>query len=88
MVKSFVVSAIVLVSGLIVPTSALAQTTTLEPGVCTSVYGGGVICGAKHEVVETGLGENLALVGALALGASGVLLFINRKNLFRLSKNA
>lgn len=83
--KRLIVSLTLLVAGLLSPVNALAQTTTLEPGVCTSVYGGGVVCGAKHEVVETGIGENLALVGALALGASGVLLFISRKNLFKLS---
>lgn len=62
------------------PASVKAQTTTLEPGVCTTVYGGGVVCGAKHEVVETGLGENLAMVGALSILASGVLVYLNRKS--------
>lgn len=48
--------------------------------VCPQPYGGGVVCGAKtHEPVETGLAENLGLVGALALGASGLLLHFSKK---------
>ena len=74
--RKILVSLSLVLTGLLVPASVFAQTTTLEPGVCTSVYGGGVVCGAKHEVVETGLGENLALVGALALG---VLLFLSKR---------
>ncbi len=78
--RKILVSLSLILTGLFVPAGVLAQTTTLEPGVCTSVYGGGVVCGAKHEVVETGIGENLALVGALSILASGVLLYFAKKN--------
>lgn len=80
MMKSLIVSLALLAASLTAPMVSLAQTTTLEPGVCTTVYGGGVVCGAKHEVVETGLGENLAMVGALSILASGVLAYLNRKS--------
>ncbi|MEJ2441789.1 MAG: hypothetical protein P8Y06_02630, partial [Patescibacteria group bacterium] len=43
---------------------------------CVSVYGGGVVCGAEtHETVETGLGDNPAVLGAGLLMASGILLY-------------
>lgn len=58
------------------PKSIFAQ----EAQICPQPYGGGVVCGVKtHEPVETGLAENLALVGALAVGVSGVLLFLSKK---------
>ena len=67
-------------SALLVPASVLAQTTNLEPGVCVSVYGGGVVCGAKHEVVPTALGDiNPALLGAGFLTASAALFIFSRK---------
>jgi len=76
-----VVFLFLILAGLFAPVSISA-----EEIICPQPYGGGVVCGVKtHEPVETGLGENLALVGALALGASGILLFVSRKNLFKLS---
>jgi hypothetical protein len=77
--RKVIVALVLLAAGLLSPAFSYAQ-TTLEPGVCTSVYGGGVICGAKHEVVETGLGENLALVGGLSILTSGVLLYFAKRN--------
>ena len=74
MLKTLAIS-VLLLTGLLMPASIRAQEQ-----VCTQVYGGGVVCGVKHEVVETGLGENLALVGALSLVASGVLLFLAKRN--------
>ncbi len=46
--------------------------------VCTQPYGSGVVCGV-HTVVETGIGENLAMAGAGLIGASGVLQFFAKK---------
>jgi hypothetical protein len=71
--KRLIVSLVLLVV-LALPGQALAQEQ-----VCTSVYGGGVVCGARHEVVDTGIAENIALVGALSMGASGVLLFLSKR---------
>ncbi len=76
MKKLISVFALVLALGVWSPSSALAQEQ-----ICPQPYGGGVVCGVKtHEPVETGLGENLALVGALALGASGFILFLAKRN--------
>lgn len=51
-----------------------------EPIICPQPYGGGVVCGIKtHETVNTGLGENLVLMGGAALGVSGILLFLSKK---------
>ena len=67
-------------TALLVPASVLAQTTNLEPGVCVSVYGGGVVCGAKHEVVPTALGDfNPGIMGAGLVITSGFLVYLSRK---------
>lgn len=51
-----------------------------EKVVCPQPYGGGVVCGVKtHKPVETGLSENLALAGILALGASGFFAKLSKK---------
>ena len=52
-----------------------------EAIICPQPYGGGVVCGIKtHEPVDAGLGENMALAGVLALGASGILRFLSKKS--------
>lgn len=62
------------------PKAAYAQTTTVQPGVCVSVYGGGVVCGAKHEVVDTAFGDiNPAILGVIFTLASGALFLLSRK---------
>lgn len=53
----------------------LAQETQI---ICPQPYGGGVVCGI-HTPVNTGLGDNLALVGAGLLVASVVFLFLSKK---------
>lgn len=51
-----------------------------EKVICPQPYGGGVVCGVKtHKPVEAGLAENLALAGALAIGASGIFLHLSKK---------
>jgi len=51
-----------------------------EVQVCTTYYGGGVVCGAKHEVVDTDLGDvNTYVIGAGLLAASFVLFKLSRK---------
>jgi hypothetical protein len=41
--------------------------------ICTQVYGGGVVCGV-HTPVETGVGDNLGLIGVGLLVSSLVIL--------------
>jgi hypothetical protein len=52
-----------------------------EDQVCTQVYGGGVVCGAKHEAVDTGIENvlNPTVLGVLSLGASGILLVLSKR---------
>lgn len=48
--------------------------------ICPQPYGGGVVCGVQtHVPVNTGIGDNLALIGSGFLGASGVLAYFSRK---------
>ena len=77
--KSLVLALSLFAVTLFVPASSFAQTTNLEPGVCVSVYGGGVVCGAKHEVVPTALGDNLLILGGAFLVASAALFLFSRK---------
>lgn len=75
----FVILASIFV-GFSLPSVAKAAEVGDEEIICPQPYGGGVVCGIKtHVPVETGLGDNLALVGALSLGVSGVLLFFSKK---------
>lgn len=51
-----------------------------EVVICPQPYGGGVVCGVKtHEPVETGLAENLALIGAGLLASSAILVIISKR---------
>lgn len=62
-------------AALFVPKAVLAQEQ-----ICTQVYGGGVVCGAKHEVVDTDLGDiNPQILGAGLLLASGLFYKLSRK---------
>lgn len=85
MFRNFVVVlALLALTGLIKPAISLASEVTDSVPTCTSVtqYGGSVsyICGAStHVPVNTGLGENLALIGALTLLSSGFLLFLSHR---------
>jgi len=72
-----------LVSGLLGMAFVAKPVVAEETCVTVQQYGNAVsyICGAKtHEPVETGLAENLALVGGLSVMASGVLQFIAKRN--------
>lgn len=53
----------------------LAQETQI---ICPQPYGGGVVCGI-HTPVNTGLGDNLAVVGAVLLVTSLIFLVLSRK---------
>ena len=60
------------------PTNVRAEDEVI---ICPQPYGGGVVCGVKtHEPVDAGIGENMALIGILSLGASGILLRLSKKS--------
>jgi LPXTG-motif cell wall-anchored protein len=46
--------------------------------ICPEPYGGGVVCGI-HTPVNTGIGDNLAVVGGVLLVSSLVFLFLSKK---------
>lgn len=67
---------------LFAPFVASAEEQTVAPGVCVQVYGGGVVCGAQapeHKPVETGLADNLGVLGLGFVATSGALLFLSKK---------
>jgi hypothetical protein len=79
--KSIFISTLLFIAGLVSPVFTYAQQAATT---CTAVtqYGGAVsyICGAEtHVPVATGVGDNLALVGAMALGASALLFYLSKK---------
>lgn len=46
--------------------------------ICPQPYGGGVVCGI-HTTVNTGLGDNLAMVGGALLVSSLMFLVLSKK---------
>jgi hypothetical protein len=79
--KLILVASFFLLAGTLSPALVRAEDTTQT---CTQItqYGGAVsyVCGVTtHTPVNTGLGDNLALVGFLTLGASAFLLFLSKK---------
>ena len=78
--KKLILASVLALSAVSLPGGAYAQTSTVEPGVCVSVYGGGVVCGAKHEIVDTDLGDlNPTILGLAFLGASASLFILSKK---------
>ena len=59
-------------------TLAMPSLAMAQEQVCTQVYGGGVVCGV-HTVVETGLGENLAMAGFVLIASSIFLHYFAKK---------
>jgi LPXTG-motif cell wall-anchored protein len=76
--KRLIVLVVFLTMVFVNPGAVLAQEET-----CVTVYGGGVVCGARteiHEPVDTGLADiNPIVLGAGLLSASGVLFYISRR---------
>jgi len=60
---------------LAVPARVLAQDSQI---ICPQPYGGGVVCGV-HTVVNTGIGDNLALIGGGLLVSSVLFLVLSKK---------
>lgn len=59
-----------------------------EEQVCSQVYGGGVVCGAKteHKPVDTALGDiNPILLGSVFILTSGAILLASKRINSRLS---
>lgn len=73
--KKFIFTALTL-AVLAAPVRVLADDSTEI--ICPEPYGGGVVCGV-HTPVNTGLGDNLALMGAGLLVSSFVFLKISKK---------
>lgn len=46
--------------------------------ICPQPYGGGVVCGV-HTPVNTGIGDNLAVIGGGLLASSLIFLFLSKK---------
>ena len=83
--KKLIISLSVIAVTFLVPASVLAQ----EDETCVTVYGGGVVCGAKtHEPVDTALGDiNPGILGgALLLTSYGLYRLSKRSNSFELTK--
>ena len=59
--------------------TATSSVSAEEEILCPQAYGEAVVCGVKHEAVDTGIGENLALLGSGLLTTSGVLVYFKNK---------
>jgi LPXTG-motif cell wall-anchored protein len=57
------------------PAKVIAEETQI---ICPQAYGGGVVCGV-HTPVNTGIGDNLAVVGGALLVSSVSFLFLSKK---------
>lgn len=74
MFNKFLLGLVAIVGALIVGASTVSAQET-----CTTVYGGGVVCGA-HTPVETGLADfHPAIWGFGFLAASGAALFLAKR---------
>jgi len=73
--KKLIFAVLALIS-LAVPVKVLAEDTGVI--ICPQPYGGGVVCGV-HTPVNTGLGDNLAVVGGVLLVSSLMFLFLSKK---------
>lgn len=57
------------------PARVLAEDSQI---ICPQPYGGGVVCGV-HTPVNTGMGDNLAMIGIGLLVSSLTFLFLSKK---------
>ncbi len=67
--------AVLAVAFLATPVGVLADETQI---ICPQAYGGGVVC-AVHTTVNTGLGDNLAIIGGVLLVSSVLFSILSRK---------
>ena len=73
--KKVMISALSLAFALALPARALAQDSQI---ICPQPYGGGVVCGV-HTPVNTGLGENLAVIGVALIVSSVIFSILSKK---------
>ena len=60
---------------LVSPARILAEDTVI---ICPQAYGGGVVCGI-HTPIDTGLGDNLAVIGGVLLVSSLIFLVLSKR---------
>jgi len=58
---------------------ARPQIAFAEDETCVTVYGGGVVCGAAHEAVDTAISINPAVLGTGLLLASKGFSILSKK---------
>ncbi len=46
--------------------------------ICSYYYGGGVVCGT-HTPIDTGIADNIPLIGSMLLGSSGIIYFLSKR---------
>ena len=63
---------------------SMPSTVFADEQTCTSVYGGGVVCGVKtpdeHKTVEAGVANNPLGLASILLLASGSLHYLSNKS--------
>ena len=74
MLKKLIVQIVVLISFV-----AIKPVLAENEQICTQVYGGGVVCGASHEVVDTAISVNPVVLGVGLLGLSRVFSYLSKK---------
>lgn len=48
--------------------------------ICPQPYGGGVVCGVKtHKPINTGIADNLPLLGAGVITVSSAIFYLSKK---------
>ncbi|MFC1710187.1 hypothetical protein ACFL0F_00820 [Patescibacteria group bacterium] len=74
MTKKILISLLLTTGVLLTPGNVFADN-------CTTVYGGGVVCGEKveHKPVETALVDDPALVGTILLGSASALYLFSKR---------
>jgi hypothetical protein len=75
LMKKVVISVLSLAFAMALPARVLAEDSQI---ICPQPYGGGVVCGV-HTPVNTGLGDNLVMAGAVLLVSSLIFLVLSKK---------
>ena len=73
--KKVLISFILVLSVLAFPAKSFAADNEI---ICPQPYGGGVVCGI-HTPVNTGIADNLGLIGVGITLASGILFSFSKK---------
>ncbi len=73
--KKVIVLALSSAFALALPVRVLAEDSQI---ICPQPYGGGVVCGV-HTPVNTGIGDNLVMIGVALLVSSIIFLVLSKK---------